>query len=412
MPRLSSIALRVLPSLLILAGCSDPPVGPPKEITKLPRPLTAAEQQVSVSGNAFTFALLRQINAVQAGENVFISPLSASMALGMTMNGASGATFDAMRSTLGFDATELEDINRGYQGLIALLRELDPSTDIRIANSIWYRNGFPANTDFVSAMTGFFGARISPLDFSSSTAPATINDWVKTSTAGKIDKIVDQIGADVMMYLINAIYFKGSWRMAFDRSNTRDGTFRLADGTTQPIRMMSQSGNTLRIAYNPDFRSVDLLYGNSAFAMTILVPNGPADVNDLVAKLSTDKWNDWMTQFHEAKATLALPKFTLKYERELNDDLKALGMAIAFDENDADFSRMSPLGADLYISKVKQKTYVDVHEEGTEAAAVTSVEISVTSAPPAIVVDRPFVFAIRERLTGTILFIGKIMEIP
>lgn len=402
-----------LPLLCIgLAACNDPTTapGPPKELGALPRPLTAAEAKVATSGNAFTFSLFKQVSSAQPDSNVFLSPLSASMALGMTMNGAAGSTYDAMRSTLGFDQAELEEINAGYKGLIGLLRGLDKTTDFRIANSIWYRDGVPFDASFLQTTANFFDARVEGLDFAASASLTTINDWVSQATSGKIPSIIDEISDDHIMFLINAMYFKGAWRSAFDSKRTRDGLFHLADGSTQTVRMMNQN-ETLRFAGNASVEAVDLLYGNAAFSMTVLVPRHGIDVNDLVDSLSADKWTAWMNEFHEKKGIVGLPKFKLEYERTMNDDLKALGMAVAFDDR-ADFSRMSPMGSDMRISFVKQKTFVDVNEEGTEAAAATAVGIELTSARPGVYADRPFVFAIRERLTGTILFIGKIMRIP
>ena len=397
----------------LIAGCSDSPTSPTaKEIDELPRALTGAEQQISSAGNGFSFSLFRQINEAQPDSNVFISPLSASMALGMTMNGAAGTTYDAMRGTLGFAGATQSDINNGYKGLIALLRGLDSATDFRIANSIWYRNGFPFEPLFLSESRDYFDAEVTGLDFGDPASPTTINSWVDRSTNGKIDKILDEIDPDHVMFLINAIYFKGSWQQRFNKSETHNAPFHSIDGTVSQVPLMHKK-DVLRYLETSEFQSVDLLYGNSAFAMTVLLPKAHMDVNALVASMSEAEWKEWTEQFRETEAELFLPKFKLEYERKMNDDLTALGMGIAFTTS-ADFTRMSPRGRELSISYVKQKTYVDVYEEGTEAAAVTVVGIEVTSLPsiPVMNVNRPFVFAIRERFSGTILFIGKIVELP
>lgn len=397
----------------MISGCSDSPTSPTaKEIDALPRALTSAEQEISSAGNAFSFSLFRQINEAQRDANVFISPLSASMALGMTMNGAAGATYDAMRGTLGFGSAAQQDINSGYKGLIALLQGLDAATDFRIANSIWYRNGFPFEQLFLSESEDYFDAEVAGLDFGNPASLTTINDWVDRSTNGKIDKIIEEIDPRDVMFLINAIYFKGNWHQRFDRAATRDAPFHAAGGSSRSVPLMHQQ-TTLRYLATPEFQAVDLLYGNTAFAMTVLLPRTGMDVNGLVASMSETKWSEWTERFQEIEAELFLPKFKLEYERTMNDDLKALGMGIAFGGG-ADFTRMSPRGRELFISYVKQKTYVDVYEEGTEAAAVTVVGVRQVSMPsiPTIRVDRPFVFAIRERFSGTILFIGKIVELP
>jgi serpin B len=318
-----------------------------------------------------------------------------------------------MRSTLGFGAQPSAEINVSYRSLIDMLRALDQTVDVRIANAMWYRTGFPFEATFLDESKQFFDAKVSPLDFAAASSVPTINDWVKTSTNGKIEKIVDgPIDPDVVMYLINAIYFNGSWTARFDRSLTRQDNFTTIDGTTAPIAMMRRT-DTVRVAETGDAQVVDLSYGGGAFAMTIIMPKPGKSVSALVSALSAESWQAAVSNTTARSVELQMPKFTLRWEALLNDPLEALGMRLAFQGDAADFTRMSREAGDrLYISKVKQKSFVDVHEEGTEAAAVTSVEVSVTSAPPAIRIDRPFVFAIRERLSGTILFLGKIVRPP
>ena len=376
----------------------------------LPRPLTSGEQKLVASANDFSFALFRQLAAARKDSNVFASPLSASMALGMTMNGAAGPTFDQMRSALAFGTASEADINAGYKSLIALLRGLDPSVDVRIANSIWYRNGFPFNQTFLDAGKTWFDAQVSALDFAQQSAVTTINNWVNSATTGKIPTIIDRIGQDQVMFLINAIYFKGSWRDRFDPAETRDAPFRGVAGD-QPMRLMHRNGK-MSFLFSAAVAAVDLPYGNSAYTMTVILPQPGTNIDAVAASLKPETWALWLSQFRDLKTDVWLPKLKLEWERDLNDDLKALGMRDAFVPNGADFTRMSPRGRELYIDKVKQKTYVDINEEGTEAAAATSVGISVTSLPPSLRVDRPYIFVIRERLTGTIVFMGKIVRMP
>jgi serpin B len=400
---------------LVLAACtsSTEPGATPALLTKLPRSLSAAEQTVLGAANDFTFTLFRRLTSAQRGSNVFVSPLSASMALGMTMNGAAGATLDEMRQALAFRGASQQDINAGYEGLIGLLRGLDQGVDFRIANSIWYEQSFPFHQSFFDAVRGPFGAEVRGLDFTSPTAVSAINGWVSTQTNGKIPTIIEEIPEDARMYLINAIYFKGSWRHRFDPAQTQAAQFTAASGSKQPVMLM-RSQHGMRYLETPELQAVDLAYGGDAFAMTVILPKPGTDVETLAASLDSERWAAWVEQFDEREVDLYLPKLKLEYERFLNEDLQALGMRQAFDYGVADFTRMSPRGMELFISVVKHKTYVDVHEEGTEAAAVTSVEIRVESAPviPTMRVDRPYLFAIRERLSGTILFIGKIVAMP
>jgi serpin B len=332
----------------------------------------------------------------------------------MTMNGAAGETFEEMRRALAFGSASRPEINASYRSLIDMLRALDRTVEFRIANSIWYRNGFPFESAFLDEAQQFFDARVAALDFDAPSAAPTINGWVKTSTNGKIEEIVESpIDAEVVMYLINAIYFNGAWTTRFEKNQTRADQFTTIGGTTAPIEMMRRT-DTVRVAETADLQVVELPYGGGAFAMTILLPRAGKSVRDLVASLSPASWESAIASARAREVELQLPKFKLRWEAMLNDPLQSLGMQLAFLGGRADFTRMSSEGRRLYISKVKQKSYVDVHEEGTEAAAVTSVEIRVVCAcgPQVIRIDRPFVFAIRERLSGTILFMGKIVRPP
>ena len=398
--------------LALAAGCASDPVAPVATITELPRALTDRERFIASTGNTFTFDLLHQVNRDQATDNVFLSPLSASMALGMTLNGAAGATADEMRRTLGFGDTPQATVNEGYQGLIGLLKSLDTRTDIRIANAIFPRREFPFEPAFLETGKQYFGAEIRPLDFAAPSSVKTINDWVSGATNAKIPTIIDEIDPNDVMFLINAVYFKGTWRSRFDPKQTTSTTFHAIGGREQPMRLMYQRSK-LPYFETADYQAVDLQYGNSAFTMTVLLPKPGKDVNALVAGLSDASWADLAGRFHDSEVDLSLPKLKLEYERTLNDDLQALGMRLAFTA--ADFTPMSSTrGHDLVISSVKQKAFVDIYEEGTEAAAATVVTIEVTSMPQTSVmrIDRPFVFAIRERFSGTILFVGKIVEMP
>jgi serpin B len=334
----------------------------------------------------------------------------------MTMNGAANGTFDAMRQTLGFGAAEQQSINEGYKGLIGLLRGLDATTQFEIANSIWYRQTFPFNPAFLTATHSWFDAEVSAQNFTDAAATlANVNGWVKDKTRGKITTILDTVDPYDVMYLINAIYFKGRWRQRFDPADTKDAPFHAADGSTQTARLMYKKDPVPYLA-TPQFQAVDLPYGNGAFTMTVLLPSAGTNLDTFIASLTRADWDRWMAAFQTTEVMLHLPKLKLAYERQLNDDLTALGMGVAFEAGRADFSRMTASDADrLFISLVLQKAFVDIDEEGTEATAVTVVVIKVTSTQPSqpatMRVDRPFLFLIRERLSGTVLFMGKIVKI-
>lgn len=403
--------LIVLTALLTAACSSSGPTAPPAPLTGLPRALTTAEGQIRTRSNAFAFELFRRASAAR-DSNSFISPLSVSMALGMTMNGAANATLDSMRSTLGFGGMSLTDINAGYRGLIDLLTGLDASTEMRIANSIWFRKGMIANPTFVTTVDGAFDANARALDFTLATAPDSINRWASAATAGRIPEVIQTISSDQVMFLLNAIYFKGRWRQQFDRSDTRDAAFAAAFGGVQTVPLMSGQ-MSVRHRFRASYSAVDLGYGNDAFAMTLLLPAQGRDVHDLVDSLSAGLWAEITGGLDSSKVLVAIPRFTLKYERQLKDDLTAMGMGIAFVGGIADFRNLFlPTLPGPFIEFVKHQTFVQVNEEGTEAAAVTSVGIGLTSGPPSFIADRPFVLVIRERFSGTILFMGKILRVP
>ncbi len=390
-----------------LTQCSN---GVNAPVRKPARELTADEAQLVTAGNAFGIELLKKIVAEEGDTNLFISPLSVSMALGMVYNGAAGGTEEAMRDVLEFGDLSNKQINESYRSLIDLLRGLDPTVAFGLANSIWYRLGWSFEEQFIDVSRTYFDAEVTGLDFSSPEAAPTINNWVNQKTEGRIEEIVDSpIDPELIMFLINAIYFKGAWTDPFDPDKTRDDVFTLPDGSKSPCRMMARE-DTFRYQATPQFQAVDLPYGNGDFRMVILLPDSGADVDGLVAMLSPEVWDGWIGGFSVTRIILQMPKFTMEYEKTLNDVLSALGMGVAFSQEEADFSRLYSGPQRAYISKVKHKTFVQVDEEGTEAAAVTSVEIGATSVPPTMRVDRPFLFAIRESHSGTILFVGKIVQ--
>ena len=381
-------------------------------LTALPRDLTSAERSVLTASNAFSFALWKRVNAGPRDSNVFVSPLSASFSLGMTLNGAANKTLDEMRTGLQFGIASLSDIDAGYKSLIALLTSLDAKVTMEIANSIWYRSSFPFNQSFLDDGANYFGATIKPLDFSNVAASlGTINGWVNTQTKGKIPTILDKIEADDVMFLINAIYFKGSWRERFDPALTQDAAFHATTGD-QTARLMHRHDKML-YAESSTYQAVDLSYGDSAFTMTVVLPQTGTSVESLAASLDPATWQALTGNLHARDVDLYLPKVTMSWVRDLIPDLEGLGMIMPFADG-ADFTRMSTRGRELYISTVRQKTFVDINEEGTEAAAVTSTGVTVTSAPVVSVmrVDRPFIFVIRERLSGTVLFMGKVARLP
>ena len=379
-----------------------------EDIEKMEVQIEVIDPNVVEANTAFGFNLFHEIRKSEQDKNIFISPFSVSVALAMTLNGAAGETETAMVDTLQLQDIETATINPNYALLQQTLEMTDPKVTLTIANSLWAEQSFSFNPEFLNRNSHYFDAEISSLDFANPTSVDTINQWVNDSTSGKITEILDEISSDEVLFLINAIYFKGSWQTEFDPSKTRDGKFHLSDGTTKQVPMMVRE-DKYPFYYGENFQAISLPYGDGNISMYIFLPFPNSDLNTLLDSLNTENWESSISQFREQKVWVQIPKFKLEYRVDLSDMLKVLGMEVAFVKNRADFSRMSS-DRDLYISRVDHKAVVEVNEEGTEAAAVTNVGIAVTSLPPQFIADRPFFFAIRDNETKTVLFMGTVVD--
>ncbi|MEX2467505.1 MAG: serpin family protein [Gemmatimonadota bacterium] len=391
---------------LTLSACSNPSgpsVGDP--ITELPRSLTLVEQEIIASSNGFGLELFRRVVADDGRENVVLSPLSASMALGMTLNGARGGTFDAMRGTLGFGDLSQDEVNTAYRELIGLLTGLDPAVRFDIANAIWANEEIAFRDAFFETVREAFDAEAASRDFADGATLEEINAWVDEKTEGFIDSILDELDPELAMLLVNAIYFDGAWTTEFDPDDTAPGPFTRADGSTVTVEMMKLTDAEISLGGGEGYEAAELPYGGGAFAMTLVVPHG--DARAFVDGLDEARWSSIVGSLGEARDIdlLSMPKLALAYDVWLNDALRAMGMEVAFTPQ-ADFSAMSET-ANLCIDFVRQKTMLEVDEVGTRAAAVTAVGVGPTSFN-GLVVDRPYILAIRERLSGTVLFMGLI----
>jgi len=337
------------------------------------------------------------------------------LCLAMAYNGAAGETAQAMARALETQGIPLAELNQAYAELKTALENPDAQVQLEIANSLWARQGLDFKPDFIQRTKDFFSAEVTTLDFDDPSAATSINRWVSQKTKAKITKIVDRIDGNSILFLINAIYFKGTWAKEFDKAKTKEDNFTPATGGPKRVPMMSQSGS-YKYFENADFQAVSLPYGGGRASMYIFLPAKGKGLPEFQKRLTAANWENWMNEFHQNDGDIALPRFRLEYEATLNDGLKALGMGAAFDEGRANFSQMiQPKGQNVFISQVKHKTFVDVNEEGTEAAAVTSTEMRATSAMRPrerfnMVVDRPFFCAIRDNQTGTVLFMGSIAD--
>ncbi|ROL58866.1 serpin family protein [Bacteroidetes/Chlorobi group bacterium MS-B_bin-24] len=366
------------------------------------------ENEIVQPNNIFALKLFREVNRQEGNKNIVLSPLSVSFALGVTVNGAAGATRDSILRTLELNGFSLNQINESYQKLMNYILQADSKVQFELANSIWYYIKFPFKQSFFDLCKLYYNSLVSGLDFEDPKAPDIINDWVNKSTKGKIKEIIKEISGSMDMYLINAIYFKGNWVYMFDLSKTKKDIFYLLDGTTKMCDMMNQKV-FVPFYSSQKFQAVDLPYGDKNFSMTIFLP---ADIDDFINELTDQNYRNWLTEFGEDSVGIIMPKLKVEYDITLDTALQNLGMGLAFDCLFADFSSMSYIGV-LCIGKVKHKTYLSVDQQGTEASAASAVEIIRDSYGPEqkiIKLNRPFVFVIRERKTGEILFIGKIVE--
>ena len=380
------------------------------------RPMTNSSNVDSrlIAANAkFGFSLYAELAKRDAGKNIFFSPASVAIALAMAYNGADGATKQAIERALSLQGMSRDEINAANANVKKLLESVDPKVQLQIANSLWARQGVTFRSDFVDRNRQFYGAEVRELNFDSPAAAQMINAWVKDKTAGKIDKIVDQISAETILFLINAIYFKGKWTAQFDAKLTREDEFTMAAGAKKRHPMMNQKG---RYSYfeSDTLQAVSLPYGDKRVSMYVFLPKESSSLADLQRALSADNWALWMPQFRMTEGSLTLPRFKVEYESSLKSALGALGMGVAFG-NGADFSAMIKPPARAYIHDVKHKAFAEVNEEGTEAAAVTSIEMRTTSLGPeprtfTMVVNRPFFFVVRDNQSGSVLFMGSINE--
>jgi serpin B len=372
------------------------------------KPANFTDNALSTANAKFGFKLLTELYNQKPGTNVFISPLGVSIALTMTYNGAGGETQRAMAKTLEIEGMELQAVNQANAQLREITKSTDPQIELAIANSIWLRDTFDeTNPDFLDRNERFFGAEIASLDFDDPQTLETINRWVNTNTQGKITEILSKIEEHEVMFLINAIYFKGGWKGKFDPSKTQAGIFHLLDGSEKQLPMMSHICNYSYLEAT-GFRAIGIPYGEGRVSMYIFLPEPSSNLDEFLEDLNAENWKSWLSQFREElDLRLIMPRFKLEYQVLLNDALKALGMEIAFIPYVANLSGIAPL---LFIEKVIHKTFLEVNEEGTEAAAVTLVGLPPASGPRPFVVNRPFFFTIHDNWTNTILFMGTVTE--
>ncbi|MDR2147406.1 MAG: carboxypeptidase-like regulatory domain-containing protein, partial [Tannerella sp.] len=371
--------------------------------------LSAKQSEKAKIDNIFALKMFKEVSK-QEGNNTFFSPLSLNMALGMLYNGASGDTRNEIVEALGMADFSETEINEYYQKISQALLGADPTTEISIANSIWYRNNFSVKNHFVEIGKEYFDAEVQALNFNSSEAAGTINNWCAEKTNNRIKNLVGgTIPDDMMMYLINALYFKSQWQMdiKFDKEKTKLDNFTKTDKQKKEVNLMEQ---TSFMDYYADgqLQCVEMDYGNRAFSMVAILPLKNMNINQLIDYLDNEKLQNAIDNMSRQEVWLKLPRFKIECDFWLNQPVRNLGMEQMFSGGFANIS-----DDDLWVSAIKQKTFVEVNEEGTEAAAATSIMIvgygvrSKKIEPVRFFADRPFLYLIREKSTGIIMFIGR-----
>jgi len=373
---------------------------------------TEKSAKIIAADNQFGFELFRKVNAsLDEPKNTMISPMSVSLALAMVYNGTEGNTKKQIEDMLHKASLTPDDINQSYKELVAALSSHDPKVELSISNAIFYRNTFPVKNNFIATNQNYYSAEVAGLDFSKSAETLNkVNGWVTTNTKGKIDKIIEQVNAEDIMYLLNAIYFNGEWKYQFDTKKTSDMSFTKEDKSSIEVPTMTIE-KPFNFYSHQSFELLEMPYGSGKYSMLIFLPKTGKQTDDVISLLNSENVNDWISKLTEQKKEVFLPKFEFKFDDSLKDELAALGMTDAFDDAKANLSGISE-AAKLVISEVKHKSYIKVDERGTEAAAVTGITVGVTSMPidNSFRADHPFVFAIREKDTKAILFIGKVMN--
>jgi serine protease inhibitor len=413
MKRISVCYATVLLLSIASISCKKSGVAPIDQTRTIALP--AEGSSVVNASNAFAFHFL-QATLIQdsVASNKLISPLSIYLALSMVYNGSNNATTDSMANVLRLSGIGLSSLNGVCQSLITQLPGEDNEVQFSIANSIWSNNkSYQPLPAFIDTTTTFYDAAIEPLDFSNPNSLSTINNWVSQHTNGKIPKALDEISPTDLMYLIDAIYFNGSWTNAFKTSDTKNANFYLADGSTKSAAFMYEKLTTSVYA-DTSMTIIELPYGGGkSYSMYVMLDrNQQEPVSTFASMMNADLLNNVISKMNAGTVEISIPKWEYSYSLDnMMPELSALGMGIAFG-GQADFSKMyDPSQVSPYITKAVHKTYIKVNEQGTEAAAVTSIGIGLTDpANPVITFDHPFLYAIVEKQTGTVLFVGVLND--
>ncbi|RYU95647.1 serpin family protein [Emticicia agri] len=401
------IAIIAIVCSLAAASCDNKNTVDPNTL-KANNELKAIPAAFADQTSEFAFDFWKKHNAIEeADKSYFVSPLSLHIALGMLLNGADTQTKEEIQKALRVSG-DMATTNGIYKDLIDNLPLSDPKVKNTIANSVWYRNTFKVEQSYLDNLKNYFNANAFGENFDDKATVGKINNWASDNTNGKIKKVLDEIKEDQVLFLMNALYFKGDWKTQFKEADTRNEDFTGTKGV-KSVKMMNMTEN-VKYAKREGYQAVELPYGDGNYVMTVILPEKSTDA--ALASLSTGEWQALNGALKEQKVIVGLPKFTLEYEADLKKVLTEMGINAAFSDA-ADLSKIASPAGRLKVGMVKQNTYVGIDEKGTEAAAVTTIGVVLTSVPnyPQVVCNRPFLFVISEKQSNTILFAGKIANL-
>ncbi len=367
----------------------------------------AALSRIVSANTRFGFKLYRELIEQNGKSNIFISPLSMSLALCMCCNGADGETQEVMAEGLELDGLPLSLVNEANAGLMDTL--LNPGRDVQLnlANSLWADEEVVFKDTFLQNNKEFYGAEITSLDLGKESSLEVINQWISKNTRGKIDRMLESSDLEAIMFLVNAVYFKGAWAVGFDAEDTEEREFTSSNGYTKRVPMMISQSDRYSYFRDVDFSAVEVPYGDEKVSLYLFLPDRESSLQEFQKKLSRENWESWISGFQKELVGVVIPRLRLEYEVLLDDVLEALGMGIIMSK-DANFKKMCYGPA--FIDWVKHRACVDINEEGTEASAATVVKMK-KGRIVTLVFDRPFFLAIRDNVTGSILFMGSIIKL-
>ena len=386
---------------------------PDEDLPSEPIDIDLTSDQVALigSGNLFAFDIFSSILENEgSGKNIIISPLSISYALSMTLNGAAGATREAMLEALRVNGITPEEINDSYRDLTEALLTVDKRVIMNIANSVWTEDRISPKQSFIDILEDYYSAESQEFSITDPGAPDKINEWIEDNTNGLIKEMVDKLEDNTVMLFINAIYFKGKWKLQFDEKETREEPFYKPGGDSEDVPMMKQTDD-FRIYDGDGFKLAEFPYGQGNFVMDIILPDAADGIPALLSTLTDAAFTGWIQQMTARETDIFIPRFKYGYKKKLKEILSGMGMGVAFTEF-ADFSNITE-EADLLINDVTHQAFIETNEEGTEAAAATIVDIGLTSMPldPTVFkADHPFIYIIRETTTGSIIFMGVVAD--